>query len=402
MAIGPFSPRIQGSGGAAAPSSAGRLSNIDALRGSAAVAVAISHIYQQFYAEQFGPVLHKILSYAGGWGVALFFVLSGFCIHLPHAERKRFAAKVGGVAKLNVADFAIQRFLRIIPPYWLSLGLSLAAGAIATTNILNGSTYWGDVLVHILGIHGFFPNCLESINSVFWTIGLEIHFYILYIFFANRVFNLYRVAALMACGLFVYGAFSVSLQPNDPWRLLGTHLFVTLFWQWYLGAWLAEIYVKYKARFVGPSIAVYAMRVAVIILSFSMSLIDPVVFKLHIVQWTIPFVSFSIVALFLIDCRTTGGLFSDCLSHLGDVSYSLYLLHPLAIWVFVALPSKSSSASIWQGVLSLIVSILFAAISYHLVERPLLRWRKSLRNARRSPATERVGGASAEKSVATP
>jgi hypothetical protein len=96
MVIGPFSPRIQGSDGAAAPSSAGRLSNIDALRGSAAVAVAVSHIYQQFYAEQFGPVLHKILSYAGGWGVALFFVLSGFCIHLPHAERKRFAAKVGG------------------------------------------------------------------------------------------------------------------------------------------------------------------------------------------------------------------------------------------------------------------------------------------------------------------
>ena len=172
--------------GAAAPSSAGRLSNIDALRGSAALAVAISHIYQQFYAEQFGPVLHKMLPYAGGWGVTLFFVLSGFCIHLPHAERKCSAAKVGGVAKLNITDFAIQRFFANIPPYWISLGLSLALGAIATTNILNGSIYWADVLVHTSGIHGFFPNCLMSINSVFWTIGLEIYFYIVYIFFANR------------------------------------------------------------------------------------------------------------------------------------------------------------------------------------------------------------------------
>lgn len=402
MAIGSFSPSIQGSGGAAAPSSAGRLSNIDALRGSAALAVAISHIYQQFYAEQFGPVLHKMLPYAGGWGVTLFFILSGFCIHLPHAERKRSAAKVGGVAKLNITDFAIQRFLRIIPPYWLSLGLSLALGAIATTNILNGSTYWGNVLVHILGIQGFFPNCLMSINSVFWTIGLEIYFYILYIFFANRVFKLYMVAALMVCGLFVYGAFSISLQLNDPWRLLGTHLFFTLFWQWYLGAWLAEIYVKYKARFVGPLIAVYAMRVAVIILSFLMSLIDPVFLKLHIVQWTIPFVSLSIVALFLIDCRTTGGVFSNWLSHLGDMSYSLYLLHPLAIWIFVVLASKLNPASIWQGALSLIVSILFAALSYRLVEKPLLRWRKSLHDARRGATTERFGGASAENSVATP
>ena len=109
-------------------------------------------------------------------GVTLFFILSGFCIHLPHAERKRSAAKVGGVAKLNITDFAIQRFLRIIPPYWLSLGLSLASGAIATTNILNGSTYWATGPVYILGIQGFFPNCLMSINSVFWTIGLEILF----------------------------------------------------------------------------------------------------------------------------------------------------------------------------------------------------------------------------------
>ena len=228
------------------------------------------------------------------------------------------------------------------------------------------------------------------------------HFYILYIFFANRVFKLYMIAVLMACGLFIYGAFSISLQPDDPWRLLGTHLFITLFWQWYLGAWLAEIYVKYKARFFGPSIAVYAMRVAVIMLSFSMSLIDPVVLKLHIVQWILPFVSLLIVALFLIDRRTIGGLFTDQLSHLGDVSYSLYLLHPLAIWIFVALPSKANLASIWQGVLSLIVSILFAAISYRLVEKPLLGWRKSLRNARRGATTERVGGATAEKSVAIP
>lgn len=401
MASGPFTTKNQENLGAA-PSGAGRLNNIDALRGLAALAVAISHIYQQFYAEQFGPVPLRILSWAGGWGVGLFFVLSGFCIHFPHAERKRSIAKAGGVAKLNVKDFAIQRFLRIFPPYWLSLGLSLGLGAIATTNILNGSTYWADILVHIAGVQGFFPNCLMSINSVFWTIGLEIHFYIVYVFFANRSFNIYVGATLLACGLFFYGAFAIALPPDDPWRLLGTHLFVTLFWQWYLGAWLAEVYVKYKSRFIGPSIAIYAMRLAVIFLSFLMSLIDPIVFKLHLVQIILPFVLLSIVALFLIDCRSTGGFFTGWLSHLGDMSYSLYLLHPLAIWIFMALPPRSTPTSIWQGVLSLITSILFAAVNYRLVERPLLRWRKSLRNARGGATAERLGGLSAENSVARP
>ena len=84
------------------------------------------------------------------------------------------------------------------------------------------------------------------------------------------------------------------------------------------------------------------------------------------------------------------------------MSYSLYLLHPLAIWIFVALAPKSTPTSIWQGALSLITSILYAALNYRLVEKPLLRWRKSLHDARRGATTERLGGLSAENSVATP
>ena len=224
----------------------------------------------------------------------------------------------------------------------------------------------------------------------------------MYIFFANRPFKLYVAAALMGCGLFVYGAFSAALPLDDPWRTIGAHLFITAFWQWYLGAWLAEIYVKYKSRFVGPTVIVYATRCSVVALSFLIALVDPTVFKLHIMQWIFPFLCLLMVALFLINGRKTGGLVSSWLVHLGDMSYSLYLVHPLAIWIFVMLPPTSGPAWIWRGGFSLIVSILFASIGYQVVEKPLLLWRRSLREPSRGATAAESGGASAKRRVENP
>ena len=33
-------------------------------------------------------ILYPILFFLGNWGVTLFFVLSGFCIHLPQARKE--------------------------------------------------------------------------------------------------------------------------------------------------------------------------------------------------------------------------------------------------------------------------------------------------------------------------
>jgi peptidoglycan/LPS O-acetylase OafA/YrhL len=47
----------------------------------------------------------------GHMGVAMFFVVSGFCIHLSHARSN----------SRSWVEFSRRRFFRIYPPYLLSL-----------------------------------------------------------------------------------------------------------------------------------------------------------------------------------------------------------------------------------------------------------------------------------------
>ena len=63
--------------------------SLDPLRGAAALAVVIHHTAQAWRVAASGvgtSVSATIFGWLGSWGVTLFFVLSGFCIHLPQAR----------------------------------------------------------------------------------------------------------------------------------------------------------------------------------------------------------------------------------------------------------------------------------------------------------------------------
>jgi peptidoglycan/LPS O-acetylase OafA/YrhL len=62
---------------------------IEPLRGIAAVAVVVHHSWRQ----AFSPPIFPLAYWLGDWAVALFFVISGFCIHLPQAARERAGAE---------------------------------------------------------------------------------------------------------------------------------------------------------------------------------------------------------------------------------------------------------------------------------------------------------------------
>jgi peptidoglycan/LPS O-acetylase OafA/YrhL len=88
-----------------------RLQFIDAVRGLAASAVVLHHVAGQMLVG-FADVSNRIFNF-GRFGVCAFFLVSGFLI-------PRSLERAGSLLK-----FAVRRFFRLYPLYWLSLAAAL-------------------------------------------------------------------------------------------------------------------------------------------------------------------------------------------------------------------------------------------------------------------------------------
>jgi peptidoglycan/LPS O-acetylase OafA/YrhL len=165
-----------------------------------------------------------------GWvGVALFFVLSGFCIHWSFLRKKRF----------STADFYRARFWRIYPPYLIAL---VASTLLAKVNLASdaGLTQFG---THLLLVHNFSDHTFFGINPAFWSLAAECQFYLAYPFFLwvrarvgmeRALLAAFILATVIRVTIVVWNAGELTFSPS--WF---TSPFV-LWFDWLLGAYLAE------------------------------------------------------------------------------------------------------------------------------------------------------------------
>lgn len=102
--------------------------------------------------------------------VDLMLVLSGFLAYLPYANR----------AERPVREFFIRRALRILPSYWLCLGIMLLL-TVTAPDFSDPGRLVRDLLAHLGFIHnlwGFSYNA-SRLNVVLWTLAVEVQFYLL-------------------------------------------------------------------------------------------------------------------------------------------------------------------------------------------------------------------------------
>jgi peptidoglycan/LPS O-acetylase OafA/YrhL len=79
-----------------------------------------------------------------------------------------------------------------------------------------------------------------------------------------------------------------------------------------------------------------------------------------------------------------GGYFARPLRWLGDLSYSVYLLHPFASLVATSLIAVQSSPRL-AFAFGLSLTIVFAALGRYLVEQPAIHWGKRLTRTDAAP-----------------
>lgn len=157
-----------------------RLAYLDGLRATAALYVVMFHAVLGFSAESLtGPwrLLRRAFAF-GHEAVAIFIVLSGYCLTLPLARR--------GALSVDLGNFLRRRAFRILPPYFAALALSLALLAVPVLQTPHTGTIWdnslpgvslGSILSHLLLVHNWSPLWGYQINGPLWSVASEWQIY---------------------------------------------------------------------------------------------------------------------------------------------------------------------------------------------------------------------------------
>jgi peptidoglycan/LPS O-acetylase OafA/YrhL len=166
-------------------SNRGRLFCIDLLRGVAALSVVYFHSMQRVELKPSvaaGNLVTSIergalfLSGFGRTGVVLFFVISGFCIHLKFASH---STQAGSSSYPPFVSFWKRRFVRLYPPYLICLLLFMLCQLpwLRPT----GEAPWAyDIFMHLFMLQNIDPRTVYSIMPVAWTLAVEEQLYLAY------------------------------------------------------------------------------------------------------------------------------------------------------------------------------------------------------------------------------
>lgn len=160
-----------------------RLVTIDALRGIAALSIAVAHVSGNIVMtfEQMSDSLLNVLFFPFTVGIArvyLFFLISGFCIHLRWVKAKTDPEKDESKA-LAFIPFWKRRFWRLYPPYLIALTIYILLEFFLGKLVFNTFFLW-DLFSHIFMLHNFDANTVYSFNGQFWTLAIEEQLYLAY------------------------------------------------------------------------------------------------------------------------------------------------------------------------------------------------------------------------------
>lgn len=353
---------------ASAPTRSPReLPALTGIRGLAAVVVMFGHA--ELWSQSGG---HHFLAQIA---VDLFFVLSGFVISLTYLR-----ADGRGVADWK--GYGLARFARIYPLHLATAGLLGLTGALLTLRSgqpLSSSIFDLGQAVQELMLIAPLPivGSGHIWNAPSWSIAIEWWVY----------FTLFPVLALIGWRMPAGAAALVALAALAAiavWLTLDADARVTRGWPalarglaGFLAGWAAWRLVEAPLRWTPPSWLAGWVGLFVLAVAFGFA-----AFNDQPPWFCLPLLGVLIYAL----AANPGGagrlLSARPLLWLGDISYSIYLLHVPVLMVMEKVGGKGPALGgplVWMAI-CVPVSLLLGQLSYRLFERPAQKAIRNLRN----------------------
>jgi len=315
----------------------GYILHIEAMRAIAALMVLLFHfITHNNNGADFLVSNESVrnISTFGAQGVEMFYIISGFVMMLS-LSRKHYQWQ-------DFGRYLIKRALRILPLYW-----SAVLATVAISFVL-----WGiapevkTLFANLFFVADAFIDT-EWLNLVFGTLGIEVQFYIL----LGLLFPLIRFNVYLKYGVFI--------------------------------AWLLAGYFTIDSYTVLACAPYFIIGMLLYDLQTKFNWLDLVLFAgilgaLFSIRWYDDIVIIAITMVLFVVIKPTW----KPLTWIGEFSYSIYLTHGIfGGWLlfFATSDVYGGMKSPWLILVATIFSLLGAYAFYWVIEKPSIRWSKSVR-----------------------
>ncbi|KAA1152432.1 acyltransferase [Pseudoalteromonas sp. FUC4] len=335
-----------------------RFKSLDGIRGFLALSVFFHHFVITYYWKDtniWASPPEKMFDNFGSVGVAIFFIITGFL----------FISKITKKSTTNWVSLYKSRFFRIVPLYIFALVvISLIVFASSEFNLhvspqvlLKDYIKWG--LFHGGSLNGF-SDTRRIIAGVDWTLKYEWFFY-----FCLPLISL-CISKLKKVGMFflVVTALILFIQP----------LYIFSFKTNYLILFCIGGLASYLVKYYKPSFKITGKTASTFNLLFIITaMLYPNTLDIFHV--------FTIAIVFLLTLLGNDlfGVFTLRSSViLGEISYSIYLLHGIILYLLftVAFPLEASSSLLSDFLLLMpvtsVVVVLISATTFLLIEKPCM------------------------------
>ena len=351
---------------------------IDVLRAFAALSVVVYHVIAHFHWVDFprsGPLLWFR---AGGMGVDLFFVISGFVITLS-----AFSRLENSPYPTFARSFARARLARIVPLFYLT-GLFFLLFIQPQLLFVHG--IWWPILTHLVFLHSWFLTHQGLIDGVNWSVSVEMQFYLLMLLIApwlQRANSLVIAVGAIVLAWTWRAAMFMLVGTKSHWGIFPLFVYTAqlpgMADEFAAGIILAKFLFNQKnqsilSRLAPHSWVVPAAAAAAVTLAMR-------IYWNNSSYWNEFWMVVAFKSLLALCCVLV--VFSACLlqsravvrftlplRYLGTISYGIYLWHLLVILSLKRVTWLTAPMALpWV----LLLTLLLAALSWHLFERPLMR-----------------------------
>lgn len=341
---------------------------LDGMRALSIAVVVTSHFWTN------GPV-------PGGFGVTVFFFISGFLI------TRLLLAEYKAEGKISISRFYVRRFLRLYPALFALIAI-LSGIYFVMRGRIDGWEVFAALFYFINYFVLLFPDIDMPIRML-WSLAIEEHYYFVFpvvfsllVAFPRRFIAILAGTALLVLlwRLYLVHHIGVDLNPPTP-RLPYTYIATDCRLDSILYGALLSLVTQTTAglQFVQRLVNWPVLLVATAVLLLAFLPRDPAF------QETWRYAIQGIALLPMVACCVHGaqfGLVRRLLENppmvwIGKVSYSIYLWHFGIVRAVKALfPDYHVIA---QAAIGLPVIFLAASLSYYLIERPVValrvKWR---------------------------